>query len=672
MLVLLFVLLAAGWSIAGLVAGRPVHASAPPAEPTCEPLTGMAVSYSPALVYPGTQVLLANEILTGSLPVTYTWHYGDATLPLTGTTSSADHTTSHAYTTTGIYSPTVSAWNACTAPELTATTRITVVARPCVTVTALTLVYTPTQPYTYTAVHFAGQVLSGSLPLTYSWSFGDGTAPVTGTSDGLQLAVSHTFTMAGPYTPALSVWNRCTLTPAVQTVPITVAPCAPISGISVTHWPPNPRTQETVTFTAQVSGSVPPASYHWDLGDGHVAAGAVVTHVYTASATYSVSLIAANPCSQRTAGASLFIAPPVRAYVPWIYHTFEPPEPVHLGYGANIASADHAISLTVMGFDWAKGWVDWEAAGSGPNYNWIQVDNQLAHFVPHLPNVLLRLHGNGANPPVSASDLAAFEAFARSLAAYVSNTWRARGLATVAYEIWNEPNLDYEWGGAPSAAQYTALLKAAYRGIKAGDPRAIVVSAGLATTGGSRASLAWARQFYAAIEVAPDLTFLRNMYNNGAKGHFDALGSHPYGGSYPPETPPDQVTIPIYFRRAEEQHQVMLDYGDNSPVWATEVGWILRTDACDLGEHEWMEVSEAQQAQYLAGAYAYAHEHWPWMGPMFLFNLDFATVNWYVICDPMRWYSVTYRDNPYDPGNSPIRPRQAFYTLRDMPKHSAW
>jgi hypothetical protein len=38
----------------------------------------------------------------------------------------------------------------------------------------------------------------------------------------------------------------------------------------------------------------------------------------------------------------------------------------------------------------------------------------------------------------------------------------------------------------------------------------------------------------------------------------------------------------------------------------------------------------------------------------------------------MRWYSITYRDNPHDPGNSPIRPRQAFYTLRDMPKHSAW
>ncbi|MGD8490331.1 MAG: PKD domain-containing protein [Anaerolineae bacterium] len=672
MALVLLLLLVVAWSLAGSVADRSASARAPLAEPGCEPVTGTALSYSPTLAYAGDPVQVTNEILTGSLPVTYTWDYGDSTPPLTGTTSSPVHTATHTYTTPGTYPLTLAAWNACTTPPLTTTTPITVVGRPCVTVTALALTYTPTQPYTYTTVHFAGQVLTGSLPVTYSWAFGDGTLPITGTSGGPQLATSHTFTVVGPYTTALSVWNRCTLTPAVQTVPLTVAHCASLADVSLSYRPSHPHMQEPVTFTAQVSGSVPASSYRWDFGDGITATGAVATHVYTTPATYTVSLTAANPCSQQTASASLFVAPPVRALLPWIYQTFQPPHQDHLGYGANIASADHVISLTVMGFDWAKGWVDWEAAGPGPNYNWIQVDNQLAHFVPFLSNVLLRLHGNGQRPPVSASDLAAFEDVAQALATYVSNTWRARGLATVAYEIWNEPNLDYEWGGAPNAAQYTALLQAAYRGIKAGDPRAIVVSAGLATTGGTRASLAWAQQFYDAIEVAPDLTFLRNMYNHGAKGYFDALGSHPYGGSYPPETAPDQVTIPIYFRRAEEQHQVMLDHGDTSPVWATEVGWILRTDDCYLGEHEWMEVSEALQAQYLTGAYAYADEHWPWMGPMFLFNLDFATVDWYQTCDPMRWYSITYRDNPHDPGNSPIRPRQAFYTLCDMPKHSAW
>jgi hypothetical protein len=115
----------------------------------------------------------------------------------------------------------------------------------------------------------------------------------------------------------------------------------------------------------------------------------------------------------------------------------------------------------------------------------------------------------------------------------------------------------------------------------------------------------------------------------------------------------------------------MLEYGDESPVWITEFGWVLATD-CHLGEHEWMQVSESEQAKYLAGAYDYAHRNWPWMGPMFLFNLDFGSVNWYATCDPVRWYSILYRENPGDPGNSSIQSRLALKALRDMTKHSAW
>jgi hypothetical protein len=362
--------------------------------------------------------------------------------------------------------------------------------------------------------------------------------------------------------------------------------------------------------------------------------------------------------------------------LPLVAQTFRPAPPAHLGYGANVASADHAASLAEMGFDWAKGFASWENAGSGPGYDWVAVDNQLREFVPHVPHVLLRLGGppppGVGNPPASVGDRAAFQSYAQALAAHVSATWRPQGLETVAYEIWNEPNLDYEWGWQrPNAAQYTALLQSGYRGIKAGDPRAIVVSAGLAPTGGSLANLAWAREFYGAPQVVPDLTFLRGMYKSGAKGYFDALGSHPYGGPDAPGTAPSAATGPIYFRRVEEQRQVMLDFGDTSPVWATEFGWVLRTD-CRLGEHEWMEVSEAQQAEYLAGAYAHADENWPWMGPMFMFNLDFGTVYWYAWCDPVRWYSITYRADPKDPGNSPILPRQAFFSLRDLAKRSAW
>ena len=386
-----------------------------------------------------------------------------------------------------------------------------------------------------------------------------------------------------------------------------------------------------------------------------------------------------------TSPASRIVAAPVpearqrfnatRSFMPLVVRGFEPPTAAHLGYGANIASANHVLSLTVMGFDWAKGFVTWEGAGAGPAYDWTAVDNQLGELVPGVRHVLLRLNGPPptgiGNPPVLAADLTVFHDFSQALASHVADTWRAQGLETAAYEIWNEPNLDYEWGGRPSAAEYTALLQAGYRGIKAGDPQAIVVSAGLATTGGSAADLDLTRRLYHATRVIPDLTFLGDMYRHGAKGNFDALGSHPYGGPDAPGTAPGAAAGPIYFRRVEEQRQVMLEHGDESPIWATEFGWVLETD-CHLGEHEWMEVSEVQQADYLTAAYTYAHKHWPWMGPMFLFSLDFGTVFWYARCDPVRWYSITYRENPHDPGHNPVLPRGAFHSLRDMAKRSAW
>ncbi len=680
---LLALLVAAGVLLVGGAEGQADRATVPA---TCQPVEALALHNPDAPVHPRTEVDFRAEVLTGSLPVTYTWVFGDGTQSSATVALTPALTATHSYTETGRFSVTLTAWNTCTLPPLAATLPVTVTAQPCLTLTGLALTHTPTHPYTYTEVLFGGEVVAGSLPVTYSWTFGDGTQPLTGTAASPRFTATHTFTAAQVYTVGLAAWNACTLTPTQQAITLSIAPCQAVSGLTISPWPTAARAGEVLTFTAGVTGGSPPRAFAWAFGDGETAGGQVVTHTYAAQptvVTYTLILTASNPCSQRLTTTTLQVAPPLpRRFLPLVARDF-PHQAAHLGYGANIASADHAISLTVMGFDWAKGFVTWSQVGPGPNYNWVAVDNQLAEFVPRVRHVLLRLGGpppaGVGNPPASASDRAAFHDFALALAAHVSDTWRVQGLETIAYEIWNEPNLDYEWGGSPSAAQYTALLQAGYAGIKTADPQAWVVSAGLATTGGSAAgdpveqaeTLALARRLYGAIEVVPDLTFLRNMYNHGAKGYFDALGSHPYGGPDAPDTPPGTASGPIYFRRAEEQRQVMLDYGDPSPVWATEFGWILESE-CHLGEHEWMEVGETQQADYLAAAYAYADEHWPWMGPMFLFNLDFATCTWYDWCDPMRWYAITYRQDPYDPGNSPVLPRQAFHTLRAMPKHSAW
>lgn len=333
----------------------------------------------------------------------------------------------------------------------------------------------------------------------------------------------------------------------------------------------------------------------------------------------------------------------------------------HLGYGVNIAERTNMNLVQDMGFDWVKSfawWADIEPK-EGRGYNWANVDNVINAAHQHGLKLLLRVErppawareaGTTETGPVRPDQLDAFAAFLDKLVEHAR-------YKVVAYEIWNEPNLDAEWGGrSPDPERYVEILKTAYEAIKKRNPQAIVVSAGLSTAGeGGPGAMG-------------DLIYLQGMYNAGAKGYFDVLGSHPYGGPYDP----DKTTGArggMCFYRAKEQHDVMVEYGDgDKKVWATEFGWVLGTD-CDLGrDHEWMEVSEEKQATYLVRAYRKAHFEWPWMGVMFLFNLDFATVSWYEDCDPKRWYSITYRHDPLDPGHSPIQYRQAYFALKAMPK----
>jgi hypothetical protein len=48
-----------------------------------------------------------------------------------------------------------------------------------------------------------------------------------------------------------------------------------------------------------------------------------------------------------------------------------------------------------------------------------------------------------------------------------------------AWQVWNEPNLPFFWPDGPDPAGYAALLKAAAAGIRAADPGAEIVAAGL-------------------------------------------------------------------------------------------------------------------------------------------------------------------------------------------------
>jgi hypothetical protein len=354
----------------------------------------------------------------------------------------------------------------------------------------------------------------------------------------------------------------------------------------------------------------------------------------------------------------------------------------HVGLGAFLAERDHVYLVDNMNFEWAVWQLQWNLAEpSKGNYQWLGLDELLAYAQSEGVKLVLRVDsapdwarsGPVGAPPDDMDDLGDFmSAVASRSAGKVSG-----------YVIWNEPNLPENWSGSPSPRQYVQMLEAVHPRIKAADADAAVVTAGMANTGGPGGSqcglatglaseplAAHTQELYAA-GVMNDLDFICRIYRNGGKPYFDVLGSHPYGFAYEPQRNPGSVSG-LAFRRVEQQRALMEIRNDgDKQIWAIEFGWILNPgpschDWGDWPTRTWQIVTWQQQADYLRDAYLYAMGHYPWMGVMSFFNMDFATVYWYHRCEPARWYSVAYRKDHTDPGNSPIVYRPAYFALRGM------
>lgn len=312
------------------------------------------------------------------------------------------------------------------------------------------------------------------------------------------------------------------------------------------------------------------------------------------------------------------------------------PDELALGYGANVAAWDVA-KIQTMGFNWMK---VFNAPGS------------------RLPvHVVMRVQASAAQ----FSNLPAFSAsvfqLAQSQVGFID-----------AYEIGNEPNLDaaYGWAAPPNAADYATLLCTAYTQIKAADPQAKVISAGLAPTG--RVIGAWNGHPGHNGLYQDEREFLKEFLAAGGGNCLDALGYHPYGFSANFDAAPDvsspdpdqNCTNGFCFRGAEKIYEIMQQQGyGHKKLWATEFGWLVTPpDACRAdGSWDgrlWQLVSEQEQADNLVGAYQYAAANWPWMEAMMVFNLNFNQPGLYQECEQMRYYA--------------IQGRPAEAALRDMPK----
>lgn len=162
--------------------------------------------------------------------------------------------------------------------------------------------------------------------------------------------------------------------------------------------------------------------------------------------------------------------------------------------------------------------------------------------------------------------------------------------------VWNEPN----WNPATGAAwytpsQYTNILKTAYTSAKSADPNCFVLTGGFLSVEGS-------------------ISYIQGIYQDGAKGYFDALAIDPY--CYPASPLQPNVGAGGHtFWNLPEVRSIMVQYGDSAKeIWINEFGY----RSTDAGNWTY-SVTQQQQALYLQQALDLTAS-WSWVARFYIYN----------------------------------------------------
>jgi PKD repeat protein len=260
--------------------------------------TGLAADFTSSPAHPviGGTVTFTSTVTGGKTPFVYAWTFGDG-----GTSSVANPT--HAYATSGSFSVTLVVTDSSTpAQSSTASHTVTVASALAGGFTA-----SPSAPTIGQTVTFTSTVSGGTIPYSYSWTFGD-----SGTSTLAN--PTHAYATAGTFTVTLIVTDSSTPAQSV-TATHSVTISAKLAA-DFTFSPTSPTTGQTVTFTSTVSGGTTPYAYSWTFGDGATSAVANPTHAYATAGTFTVTLTvtdSSTPAQSATASHTVTVSGPLTA-----------------------------------------------------------------------------------------------------------------------------------------------------------------------------------------------------------------------------------------------------------------------------------------------------------------------------------------------------------------------
>lgn len=344
-----------------------------------------------------------------------------------------------------------------------------------------------------------------------------------------------------------------------------------------------------------------------------------------------------------------------------------PDERMRYGINATLFYTDHDRALRLVngaGLGWVRQQVHWKDHQSADGQiAWGELDTIVAAAEARQVKLFLSVlqapdWATGIPGVAGLPDRMHFAHYAAFVGA-LAQRYQGR---VHAYQIWNEINLPAENGlqAIPDANYYVDLLAQASVAIKAADPQALVISTSLAPTESTN-----------PVVGVSDLRFFRALFAIPAFWkHVDAVGVHVFGCANPPNTlwptKPGQGTgwtdsREFYFRRIEDVRAAMVESGHgNRQIWITEFGWATTNNT--PGHEFGSQVSLEQQAAYLVEAFEMGrYEYSPWVGAMFVWNLNFA-VTWQNAGNPLHQMAA------YGVLNGDWSPRPAYRALQQMPK----
>ncbi|HEY3291628.1 MAG TPA: SH3 domain-containing protein [Anaerolineae bacterium] len=269
---------------------------------------------------------------------------------------------------------------------------------------------------------------------------------------------------------------------------------------------------------------------------------------------------------------------------------------------------------------------------------WVKFQAVLPGDIGGAQNVINTAHSQGMKALIGAKgDLsrAGDANYHNEFAGYLATLAKS---GADAIEVWNEPNLDREYGGSGhgqvNPENYVDMLQKAYNAIRAANGGTMVVGGANAPTGyfGGNCSS----------NGCDDDQFLARMAAAGAANYMDCMGAHHNGSMVGPDTTSGAPTgnhYSWYFWGT--LGMTYNSFGGKVPICWTELGYVTGEGIGALpGGFSWGSATTLDnQAQWLARAVQLSRESGK-VKMMIIWNIDFRQFN----DDPQAGFSI-FRPN---------------------------